>query len=156
MGKIGLSNESSYRFVDQAAHQNLQHHNVVQCQLVTVSSTRCESQHRVCCSDSFQGAQWQSPLTESSGASIKFQIQAFWQAGLRLQRAIRSSLHSSGQQIIVIQPIIVLQHLPLDFGSINPCDKVLHVSRDQECWLSDCLRANSHMSLLNESDGFPE
>jgi len=32
----------------QAAYQVLQHHNIVQCHLITIARTRCESQHLVC------------------------------------------------------------------------------------------------------------
>jgi hypothetical protein len=60
----------------------------------------------------------------------------------------------SGHRIIVVQLIIVLQHLSLDLGWIYPRNEVFHIPRYKECWVGNCLWTHSYMSLLYVCDSF--
>ena len=60
----------------------------------------------------------------------------------------------SGHCIIVVQLIIVLQHLSLYLGWIHPCNEVFHIPCYKECWVSNRLWTHSQMSLLNVCDSF--
>lgn len=65
-----------------------------------------------------------------------------------------SSVMLSGHCIIVIQLIIILQHLSLYLGWIYPGNEVFHIPCYKECWVSNRLWTHSHMSLLNVCDRF--
>lgn len=41
----------------------------------------------------------------------------------------------------------------LDLGGVHPCDKIFHISCDEERWVFDDVYANTHMSLFDEGDG---
>lgn len=58
--------------------------------------------------------------------------------------------------IVIIQPLIVLQHLPLYLGGIYPCNKVFHVSSHKECWVCNRLWPDTDVSLLNISNSLSQ
>lgn len=55
-----------------------------------------------------------------------------------------------GFQIEVIALFIILQHVPLDLGRVDPGDEVLHAARDKEGWVGDHVGAHAHVALFHE------
>eukprot|EP00983_Pelagomonas_calceolata_P090666 1157449-Pelagomonas_calceolata.AAC.1 len=77
---------------------------------------------------------------------------------LEVKTPVRKVLHVLGRtggrvlpalqhQVIVVQPVIVLRHLALDLGGVNPGHKVLHVLGHMEGRVRHSFWAHSYMPL---------
>lgn len=66
-------------------------------------------------------------------------------------RIARSKIGESGvEQVIVIDLIVILLHLPLNLATINPGNKVLHVAGNEHSRVLHKGRPHSNMPLLNK------
>lgn len=54
---------------------------------------------------------------------------------------------SSLQQVVVVQLVVVRQHLALDLGDVHPGHKVLHATRDVVGRVGDGVGAHAHVAL---------
>jgi hypothetical protein len=71
----------------------------------------------------------------------------------RIPSASASSFDLKIGQTVRTHLIVVFGDRPLPTASVNPSDKVFHVSRNHHGGISDGCRSHSNVSLFDRSDG---
>ena len=76
----------------------------------------------------------------------------FWQTETVEEQRKATEKRCLLEQIKVVQLVVVPRDGSLDLARVDPGDKVLHVSCHHESRIANCIRAHTHMPLLDVLD----